>query len=202
MLLGGHMLSIKSNNNKTAIVSKSKFISFLYKVNNIDDINNILNNLKNEYKDSTHICYAYILNNLEKAFDDGEPKNSAGKPMLDALKKNNLNYILSVVVRYYGGIKLGKGNLTRTYKNCISELIRLNEIVEVVKHKNITITINHDLEKIINKILSNNKYNIVYKEIIEYNLDADDELIDSLNKIDGVNLIINNDVYIEKPITK
>lgn len=196
------MLSIKKNISKTTNVNKSKFISFLYRVNNIEEINNILNNLKETYKDSTHICYGYILNNIEKAFDDGEPKNSAGKPILESLRKSNLNLILAIVVRYYGGIKLGKGNLTRTYKNCISELIRLSEIIEVTECKNITIIVDYDFEKNINNLLSNVEYKKIYKEKVEYNLNADDKLINILNTINNIEIIINGIVYIEKPITE
>ena len=155
MELGDYMLSIKNNVNNINIVNKSKFISFLYKINKIEDIDNILNNLRNKYKDSTHICYAYIINGIEKSSDDGEPKNSAGKPILESLKKNKLNFILAVVIRYYGGTKLGIGNLTRTYKNCISELIKSSEIIELIEYKNISISINYSLEKIINSILNN-----------------------------------------------
>ncbi|MDD4027688.1 MAG: YigZ family protein [Bacilli bacterium] len=196
------MLSIKNNINNINIVNKSKFISFLFKINNIDDINNILNCLRSEYKDSTHICYGYIINGIEKSFDDGEPRNSAGKPILESLKKNKLNFILAVVIRYYGGTKLGIGNLTRTYKNCISELIKSSEIIELIEYKNISISINYSLEKIINSILNNIEYSKIYNEKIEYNLNADDNLIDNLNNIDGVSLIVNNTIYIEKPITK
>ena len=116
------MFSIENNLDNTIIIKKSKFITKLYKINNINEINNILYNLKKEYKDATHVCYAYILNEIEKCSDDGEPNKTAGLPILNVLKKNQLNYILAVVIRYFGGTLLGSGLLTRTYTKVASML--------------------------------------------------------------------------------
>ena len=115
------MYSIKNNIENTYIIKKSKFLTKLYKVNSIKEIDDILNNLKSEYSDSTHICYAYIINSKEKCFDDGEPSGTAGMPILNILKKNNISNILAVVIRYFGGIKLGAGGLTRAYSNSVSD---------------------------------------------------------------------------------
>ena len=95
------------------IINKSKFIGFIYNVYNVDDVKNILINLKNKYNDATHICYAYIINEVKKYNDDKEP--TAGLPILNVLENNNLNYVMCVVVRYFGGIKLGVGGLSRAY---------------------------------------------------------------------------------------
>ena len=81
------MYSIKHNLENTTEIKKSKFITKLYKINSIDEINIILKNLKNEFRDSTHICYAYIVNGLEKCSDDGEPSGTAGLPIVNILKK-------------------------------------------------------------------------------------------------------------------
>jgi uncharacterized YigZ family protein len=196
------MISIKNNINDTIIVNKSKFISFLYKINNIDDINNYLLELKDKYKDAHHICYAYMIENIEKSDDNGEPKNSAGKPMLDVLKKNKLNYVLAITVRYFGGIKLGKGYLTRTYKNSISNLVKKCELIEMIKCKNINIIVSYEDEKIIKSVLENLKYKKEYKENILYNLNVDEDILKSLNKIKNINIEIVKDIYVEKPITK
>ncbi len=107
-------------------VKKSKFISFLYKVESIDEVNDYLNQLKKTYNDATHICYAYIINSNMKYNDDNEPSGTAGVPILNVLKKHDLNYVLAVVVRYFGGIKLGSSNLLRTYLNITNENIKQN----------------------------------------------------------------------------
>ena len=114
-------------NEYTIIVKKSKFIALLYEVNNEDDIKNILNDLKKEHSKARHLPYAYVLGNTAKKTDDKEPHNTAGIQIYNELIRNNLNSNLLVVVRYYGGTKLGAGNLLRTYhsaaKECINNLL-------------------------------------------------------------------------------
>ena len=120
------MKIIKNDNENLIIINKSKFIGIVKKVFNQSEIDNILNETRNKYSDSTHICYAYIIPNKEKYDDDGEPLGTAGIPILDILKKNNLSYTLAIVVRYFGGIKLGSNGLVRAYSNTISSLIKDN----------------------------------------------------------------------------
>lgn len=108
-------------------IKKSKFIGFVYKVDNVADIKKILEELKKEHKKSTHICYAYKIvgeNYAEKAFDDGEPSGTAGKPILNVINKKRLFNIMVVVVRYFGGIKLGAGGLLRAYSKTASEVLK------------------------------------------------------------------------------
>ena len=76
------MISVIDNIN-TIIINKSKFIALIYHIDNINEINNLLDKVKKEYKDATHYCYAYILDNSEKANDDGEPTGTAGLPILN-----------------------------------------------------------------------------------------------------------------------
>ena len=82
---------ISDNTSNTLTFNKSKFIAFLYKVSNIEDVNNILSDLKVLYKDASHICYAYIIDNYEKYSDDREPIKTSGYKILEALKYKNLN---------------------------------------------------------------------------------------------------------------
>ena len=91
------MNSVK-NNEHTIIIKNSKFICLIYKVDNIEEINKILNDIRIKYYDATHCCYAYILDNIKKESDDGEPSGTAGIPMLQVLEKNNLNHVLCIVV--------------------------------------------------------------------------------------------------------
>ena len=76
------MNTISKNEENIMIIKKSKFICKIYYINDIYEINNILNDLKSKYKDATHICYAYIIDNKEKAYDDKEPSKTAGMPIL------------------------------------------------------------------------------------------------------------------------
>lgn len=118
------------NDKNEFIINKSKFITYIFHINDKNDIDNILSDIKCKYKDATHYVYAYILNNMVYSTDDKEPSGTAGKPILNVLVKNHLNYVLCVVIRYFGGIKLGAGPLTRAYSRCASEIIKLSNIVE------------------------------------------------------------------------
>lgn len=119
---------IKKNVENEIIIKKSKFITKLYYIDDVSKINDIILSLKKEYKKCTHICYGYIINGLEKAVDDGEPSHTAGRPILNVLQKKNMTNVLCVVIRYFGGIKLGAGGLVRAYTNSVSECFKLTEI--------------------------------------------------------------------------
>jgi uncharacterized YigZ family protein len=120
------MRKIKDIIDNTIIIDKSKFITTLYPVETVDEINSILANVRKKYYDATHNCYAYIIDNgnIQKCSDDGEPSKTAGFPMLDALKKNNLTNVLAITTRYFGGIKLGAGGLIRAYSSSVSEALK------------------------------------------------------------------------------
>lgn len=124
------MYIINKNIENEIIIKKSRFITKLIYIDDIDKVNDIINNLRKEYKKSTHICYAYIINGMEKAVDDGEPSGTAGRPILNVLQKKNVTNILAIVIRYFGGVKLGAGGLVRAYTNSISEAFKLTEIIE------------------------------------------------------------------------
>ncbi len=123
------MLNILNSTNKE--VKRSKFINFYLEVDNVDEFDAYIKKLWLEHKKASHICYAYkiIENGREhiKANDDGEPRGSAGIPILRIINFNNLVNQAIVVVRYFGGTELGKGPLTRTYSKCASEIIKLDQ---------------------------------------------------------------------------
>lgn len=104
------------------IVKNSKFITYLFPLNS-SDISSYLDRLKEEYPKATHYCYAYIFDDIYRYSDDGEPSNTAGLPLYNVLEKNNLNHILVVVIRYFGGIKLGAGGLVRAYTKSITSTL-------------------------------------------------------------------------------
>ena len=112
------------NKEYTLEIKKSKFIAIRYNVNNIKEVEEILNNLKKEHKKARHIPYAYRIDNQIKKSDDKEPANTAGTPIYSLIINNDLNNILIVVIRYFGGIKLGAGLLTRSYLNAAKEVIK------------------------------------------------------------------------------
>ena len=173
-------------------VKKSKFISFLYKVESIDEVNDYLNQLKKTYNDATHICYAYIINSNMKYNDDNEPSGTAGVPILNVLKKHDLNYVLAVVVRYFGGIKLGSSNLLRTYLNITNENIKQNNIKKYIEEERLVISCPYDNLKLLNNLIKD--YLIVSKnfdELVTYEIIIDKIKINEFKKsLLNTNIII------------
>lgn len=118
-------------------INKSKFISYAIPVFTEAECNKCLEKLRKEYSDATHICYAYTTSNprLEKCSDDGEPAGTAGKPLIALLKKKDLDNVLLVVIRYFGGIKLGAGGLVRAYTTSGGMALTDIKIVDMVECK-------------------------------------------------------------------
>lgn len=159
------MQTIKKNITNEIIINKSRFIAKLIKINNYDNIQAKIENLKKEYKDATHYCYAYVTDNIKRFNDDGEPSGTAGMPILNVLENNNLTNILCVVIRYFGGIKLGAGGLVRAYTKAVTEALKLTNIVNLKKGIIIKIEFTYDKIKTIDNILTN--ANLSYKEYDE-----------------------------------
>lgn len=147
------MLSIRNNIVNEIVIKKSRFITFLYRVDNEKEVKLFLDNLNKEYKDATHICYAYIVDNIKRFNDDGEPSKTAGMPILNVLENNSLDHILCCVVRYFGGIKLGANGLVRAYSNSCCEIINKCDLVNLSLGKEVEITFLYDKTKMIDNIL-------------------------------------------------
>ncbi len=110
----------------------SKFISIAVPVKTVDDVKSALEKYQKEYYDARHICWAYMLGDARTDFranDNGEPSGTAGRPILGQINSNELTDILILVVRYFGGIKLGTGGLIVAYKEAAAEAIRNSEII-------------------------------------------------------------------------
>ena len=117
----------------------SRFIAFAFPVETPDQVKSIVDSLKKEYLDARHHCYAYRLGyqgDVFRANDDGEPSGSAGRPILGQIDTLGLSDVLVVVVRYFGGIKLGIPGLIRAYKTSTADALAQAEIVEKVAGKN------------------------------------------------------------------
>lgn len=159
---GDFMKTIVKNVVNEIEINKSRFITLLYVANDKDEVIHYLNYAKECYPNATHYCYAYIIDAFEKASDDGEPSKTAGAPILNVLKQNNLNHILGIVVRYFGGIKLGAGGLVRAYTNATNEALKKAVIGNLVKAYKARFVVNYsDIDKL-NYLLRDEK--IVYKE--------------------------------------
>jgi uncharacterized YigZ family protein len=113
--------------------SGSKFLAFAYPVDSEAEIKEKIEHLRKKYFDATHHCFAWILGPDKARFrasDDGEPNHSAGDPILGQIRSKNLTNVLVVVVRYYGGVKLGVGGLIQAYKLATEEALNKTQIVE------------------------------------------------------------------------
>lgn len=111
----------------------SRFIALAYPVTTEEEIKSIITSVRKEYHDARHHCYAYRLGyrrDISRANDDGEPSSSAGKPILGQIDSLELSDILVVVVRYFGGIKLGIPGLIRAYRSSTADALNHAEIVE------------------------------------------------------------------------
>jgi len=111
----------------------SKFLAFAYPVTTEEQVKQQVNELKKEYFDARHHCYAYMLGPEQKKFranDDGEPSGTAGKPILGQIQSKNVTNLLIVVVRYFGGTLLGTGGLINAYKNAAADALESAQIIE------------------------------------------------------------------------
>lgn len=194
------MFVIDKENIYEMIIKNSKFISYIYKVNSLNDIEIIINDIKNKYKDATHICYAYKIDNLIKTNDDNEPTGTAGLPILDVINKNNLNYTIIIVVRYFGGIKLGAGGLLRAYSKGASNVVKLCNLKKLIKGFDITITFGYDNLKNIDYLLKEeNIYDKKYHDKIKYSFKtSDNNIIDKIKNNKDITINNINEIYIEK----
>jgi len=175
------------------IIKKSKFITFVYNVSTKEQAIEKIENIKNEYKDATHVCYAYIINNVEKYDDNGEPTGTAGMPILNILQKENLTNVLCIVVRYFGGIKLGAGGLVRTYAKAAKEAIITKTLEKGYKIK-ITFDYN-DVKQIDyllkNSIIKDKNYSLKTEYIVLIKEDEFELIKDKLNQISSIDIIEN-----------
>lgn len=191
------MHTIKNNTNNEIIIKNSRFICYLYKIKDISDVNTILKSIKEEQKDATHYCYAYILDNIKKSSDDGEPSGTAGIPILKVLENNDLSNILAIVIRYFGGIKLGANGLIRAYTKSITNTLSEDNIVKLTKGYNLDIEFNYnqikEIDYLLKDITINNK---IFDNTVKYNIDIPTSFLDTI-KLNNINYQILKDINIE-----
>ncbi|WP_035464759.1 IMPACT family protein [Algoriphagus vanfongensis] len=177
----------------------SKFFYFAFPVSNEEEVKERLAELKKKYYDARHHCYGFVIGrdgDFFRASDDGEPNHTAGDPILGQIRSHQLTNTLVVVVRYFGGTKLGVGGLIQAYKSSASLAIEANEIiVEQVKEK-VTIHFpypvmndvmklvkNHDLQIIAQEMTLDCKMTLEYREILK------EELLGQLDEIQDLKFI-------------
>lgn len=178
-------------------LNKSIFITRIYKVSSLDDIKKKLTEIKDEYKDATHYTYAYIVDDLRKSSDDGEPGGTAGVPIMNVLLKNELNYVLCIVIRYFGGIKLGAGGLVRAYTKAVVEALKTKTLIELTKGYIIKINTIYENQKDLDFLLKDFSVKKTYSNDIEYIIEIPKENLCML-KERSIEFSILQSKYIKK----
>ena len=133
--------TIKTLATGTYSEKRSKFLAFAIPVRSVDEVKQLVAEYQKKYYDARHVCYAYMLGaeRLEfRANDNGEPSGTAGKPILGQINSNELTDILIVVVRYFGGVKLGTSGLIVAYRLAAAEAIANADIIEKTVDEDIT----------------------------------------------------------------
>ena len=196
------MFVILKKNVSLIEVNKSKFISIVGYLDKKESFQNILNEIKKEYPMARHYCYAYVCDGYNKYSDDGEPSGTAGKPLMSLLTNNNLTNSFAVVVRYFGGIKLGASNLLRTYIESANKAIKEATLGEIISLEKTRLELDNNDELY---LLSNlkDKYgleleNIIYNIKIEVDVFSKNDLKDKIKNIFKGKYDVNNIEHVSK----
>ena len=116
------------------LIKKSRFIGCVQPVADRERAQHIVAELRAAHPGAAHVCWALLAGGQSAAVDDGEPSGTAGRPMLDVLRHQDLEGVLATVVRYYGGVKLGAGGLVRAYTDSVAQALLLATKVPIVRH--------------------------------------------------------------------
>ncbi len=145
-------------------ISRSKFIALCRRVRCDEEATETLAEIRKKYRDSTHVCHAYIAHECARSSDDGEPSGTAGMPIMDTLRGARVNETLIAVVRYFGGIKLGTGGLVRAYSCAASGALSSAGRREVADCKIYKVSYDYNVYKKIEKRELQSLYKIVKQE--------------------------------------
>ncbi|PAV31007.1 YigZ family protein [Virgibacillus profundi] len=166
--------TVKQEGSDQIIIQKSRFIGYVKRVETEEEAQNFIRQIKKKHHDATHNCSAYIIgenDEIQKANDDGEPTGTAGVPMLEVLKKQNLKDTAVVVTRYFGGIKLGAGGLIRAYGSTTSRALQTTGIVKRQLMQGFSIIVDYPLLGKLENVIRNSEHileTINYLEKVEF----------------------------------
>ena len=185
-------LTIKENVQAEIVEKKSKFIANLFYIENIEEAEKIIKETRKKYFDARHNCIAYrVIEDgqiIERFSDDGEPSGTAGLPILYVLDNNLLNFILCVVIRYFGGIKLGTGGLVRAYSDSLTLAIEKSIKIEKRLGNQLEVIVDYSELDNFKYYCRNNKINLIESTFeekiickIEMENDKKEKLIEDFN---------------------
>ena len=159
--------TVKEETENVIVIERSKFICNVKGVNNEEDAKAFIDTIRKRHSLANHNCYAYIADDkglIQKFSDAGEPQGTAGLPMLEVLKNKRMYKTVAVVTRYFGGIKLGTGGLTRAYGGSVSECLNKAKIADMQKATVIKIFLDYEGYSRLLKRLSNPDVSIIKTE--------------------------------------
>ncbi len=148
-------------------IKKSKFITYLHRTDDPEEAKDFLKQIKKEHWNATHHCSAMIIGQVVRSNDDGEPNQTAGHPMLDVLLHHDMQDILAVVVRYFGGTKLGTGGLVRAYSSSVQLALEQAILTQEQKLLEYEITFSYDWIGKLDSYFHRNHIEVGYKEYQE-----------------------------------
>lgn len=191
------IITIKQAHSIENVISKSRFIAYIKPVSTENEAKAFIDEIKTKHKDATHNCSAYTVGpemNIQKANDDGEPSGTAGIPMLEILKKQEIHNVCVVVTRYFGGIKLGAGGLIRAYSGAVRDVIYDIGRIELREAIPVTVTLDYDQTGKFEYELASTTFLLreqFYTDKVSYQIDVVkneyDAFIDFLNRITSGN---------------
>lgn len=166
-------------------IERSSFYSFLFPIEDENHAKRIIEEIRKKHPKARHCCYAYKVGPFQKSSDDGEPKGTAGRPLMDVLLKNELDNTLLIVVRYFGGIKLGAGRLLRTYVDSAMLSINKARIYTVCEAYSYKLTLSHS------------HYDLLLRHLLKNEVDIDDtsfeeEIIMEVSSLNDIEELINS----------
>ncbi len=190
------MKTIRENSFYELIIKNSKFITLLIKVADSNEVSLILEKVKNKYPKATHYCYCYIIGDKKYANDDNEPANTAGRPMLNVLEKEEIMNVVCITIRYFGGIKLGAGGLIRAYAKGVKKALENSLIMPLEKGYVIALTFDYSRQKQIDYLVKD--FKIISKDYQEEVIYVLQVPISKIDLFDNYSYQILSLEYIEK----
>jgi len=181
----------------------SKFLAYAYPVSSEEDIKIRQEEVRKLHHSARHHCYAWRFGfekqQRERANDDGEPSNSAGKPILGQIESHHLNEVLIIVVRYFGGVKLGVGGLINAYRSAAADAIDEGKVIEKIVTHRIRVSFGYDRMSAVMKLVKDERLNQI-KQAFDMNCDLDlevrwadlDRIYEQFEKMDGVKAKVLN----------
>ncbi len=170
------MYYLKDRIEHKLVIERSEFITIIEPLESMDRIPKILKEVRKKYPKATHYCTAYVFENSQGSNDDGEPSGTAGVPMLEVLNKHELTNVFAVVVRYFGGIKLGAGGLIRAYAKSVAQALIDAPLLKQLLTHNFEVTFNYDQIGLIDRLFEGFIQDKTYLTDVTYTLSFTDNL--------------------------